>query len=115
MDNLHFLISWLSENYPNQNYVVSSIQRVFNDSDKIPKENILYFGFFSGSVVLSGNSGEFATIKDLHTRSFIFSSLGYNSSFSETFIGYEVVFERVLKTNADSGGVFTPEFNQTYN
>jgi hypothetical protein len=114
MEDYIFLKEYLLENYPSQKYSVKAIQRVFNETDKVPAKNILYYGFFSADIVLEGNSGEFMKVKDLHSRIFIFSSLGYSSNVTATFIGYEVVFERVLKPNKEAGGIFTPEFSSVF-
>lgn len=98
MNEKHWLINYLLENYKGKNYEIVAIQRIFSEAEKTRKSNILYFGFFSGVVTVeSPFQNESITMSETHSRPFLFSNLEATSNLNEVFIGYEILFEGLAK------------------
>jgi hypothetical protein len=94
MNEKHWLLNYLEENYPTQSPIITAIQRNFSEIDKIKHPNILYFGFFSGVVTVENPfQSESINMSETHSRPFLFSNLEASSNLNEVFIGYEIAFQ----------------------
>lgn len=97
MKELQFLQYWMDEHYLNKRYNIRPIQKCFSANDKNYQNNVIYFGSFSGDVIVhTPFQVQPLTLKDTHTRHFIFSHLNVNSNVDHTFIGYEITFLDLL-------------------
>lgn len=93
MKELEFLEHWINEHYLNKRFSIRPIQRCFSNDDKNYQNNVIYFGCFSGDVIVhTPFQVQPLNLKDTHSRYFIFSHLNENSNVDHTFIGYEITF-----------------------
>jgi hypothetical protein len=93
MKELEFLEHWINEHYLNKRFSIRPIQRCFSNDDKNYQNNVIYFGCFSGDVIVQTPFQiQPLNLKDTHSRYFIFSHLNQNSNVDHTFIGYEITF-----------------------
>lgn len=97
MKEKQFLIAWLEETFPDKRYYMKPIQQHFDEQLKNYRNNVIYFGLFSGNVsVLTPFQQSPIQINETHTRPFVFSHLAPNSSVDHTFIGFEISFLDLL-------------------
>lgn len=114
MKELQFLEHWINEHYLNKRFSIRPIQRCFSNDDKNYQNNVIYFGCFSGDVIVhSPFQIQPLNLKDTHSRYFIFSHLGEASNVDHTFIGYEITFldlfiQHEVLPPVDNSEIFLP-------